>query len=150
MPFFRPKASVSFPLIVNFCPLGILKDWFVPSSNVKTTELGGETCQTLPVTVSTFVINLHAWLKLVDVEQPAIDGDGCAVRNIEKVPQRTILHLNDQVVAGDIHNLSALNRDLFGGRAVFYCFGAFHLRNRWQGEGKTKRASRQQTLQDRL
>ena len=55
IPFLRPKASTISPFTLNFWSLGILKDWFSPFSMVRITESGGETCQTLPVTVCTVV-----------------------------------------------------------------------------------------------
>ena len=55
IPFLKPKASVSFPSIVNFCPLGIVNCWTVPSSNRRETDDGGLTQNTVPVTVSTVV-----------------------------------------------------------------------------------------------
>jgi hypothetical protein len=56
IPSLRPQASVSWPSTLNFWPLGMLKDWFVPSSKVRMTEFGGLTRQTLPVTVFTFSV----------------------------------------------------------------------------------------------
>src|SRR5579864_788410 len=51
IPFFSPHASTIWPPMLNFCPLGILNDWLVPSSNVKMTDDGGVTCHTFPVTL---------------------------------------------------------------------------------------------------
>src|SRR5215469_7828096 len=42
---------------MNRCPLGMLKDWFVPSSKERMTEFGGLTRQTLPVTLLTVLIS---------------------------------------------------------------------------------------------
>jgi hypothetical protein len=58
IPFLREKTSVSRPLIVNFWPSGTVNCWFSPFSSVRITLLGGETCHTLPVTVSTVVTTL--------------------------------------------------------------------------------------------
>src|SRR6266403_5303807 len=77
-------------------------------------------------------LHLHARLKLADIELPAFNGDGYAVWNVGKVPQRTVFHLYDEVVTGDIDNLSAFDLDLLGSRAMLYCLGAFHLCRRWQ------------------
>ena len=50
---------------MNFWPLGILKLWFSPFSNVKITVVGGVTCHTFPVTVSTVVITFGVVLMMV-------------------------------------------------------------------------------------
>src|SRR6266566_2009537 len=65
IPFLRLQASFSSPSTTNFCPLGILKLWLVPFSNVKITVLGGVTCHTVPLTVSTVVIILGVELVMV-------------------------------------------------------------------------------------
>src|SRR5262249_50330755 len=58
MPFCRPQASVICPLTSNFWPFGILNRWFLPSSNVRITEVGGLTYHTVPVTLCTVWIIL--------------------------------------------------------------------------------------------
>ena len=65
IPSLRPQASVSRPLTMNRCPLGMLKDWFVPSSKDRMTEFGGLTRQTLPVTLLTVVIILGVVVVIV-------------------------------------------------------------------------------------
>src|SRR5215467_2074039 len=65
IPSLRPQASVSRPLTMNRCPLGMLKDWFVTSSKDRMTEFGGLTRQTLPVTLLTVVIILGVVVVIV-------------------------------------------------------------------------------------
>lgn len=65
IPFLSPHASVSCPFTVNFVSLGILKDWFSPLSSLRITEFGGETCQTVPVTLSTLVMTLGVVVVMV-------------------------------------------------------------------------------------
>jgi len=97
MPFFRPKGIGSFPIDCEFfAPLGILKDLVRAVLQRQNDRVGRGvrgTCQTLPVTVSTFVINLGVvevmvcfstfmpGLSLVDVEagRPST-ATVCAVR----------------------------------------------------------------------
>src|SRR6476620_193316 len=65
IPFFKPKASVSWPSTMNFWPFGILNSWLVPSSKVKITVLGGEICHTFPVTLFTVVMVLGVVVTMV-------------------------------------------------------------------------------------
>ena len=49
--FLEGKASTTWPSTLNFWSLGILNCWFVLLSSARITDVGGVTCQTLPVTV---------------------------------------------------------------------------------------------------
>ena len=56
IPFLRPQASTICPSTLNFWPFGILNSWFLLSSIVRITDLGGFTYQTFPVTDFTVVV----------------------------------------------------------------------------------------------
>src|SRR6516164_5290283 len=64
----------------------------------------------------------------MDAKRFAIHGNPGALRHIGKMPDRTVFHLDHQVVALHKHNFAALNLDLFaalarscGGVRLYLC-----------------------------
>ncbi len=129
IPFLKAKASTIWPSTLNFWSLGILNSWFVLSSSVRITDVGGLTCQTLPVTVwivvtimGVVVVMIVRWsfmpgLQVVNAKLFPINRGSGRLGDIRKMPEGAIFHFHDQIISVHRVNFAAVDRNGVAARA---------------------------------
>src|SRR4029077_1714892 len=84
-------------------------------------------------------LKLHPWLQIVDSKLLAIDCDPGALWNISDMADSPILHLHDQVVAGNVDDFAAFDSDLLR-MGTLRCTGfCLHLCAQAHREGQEHR-----------